>query len=246
MKTADKILLIAFGLVIIGLIATFVTLRMELTREVYKGSGHIVSEERTLASFTEIEARGNVIIHLEQSNNHGVRIETDDNLIGFVETTVRRGRLKIRLEELIHEQSTINLYVLFNELNHLEANLGSHYISAETLYGDVLTQQLGSGARSMLLLSFKEVDVRMRSGAFSKLSGNTQLLRIEASGGSILNARELHANNCNVSSKSGAQVRVFVTEKLDSRASSGGIIRYHGKPSIKSWRSSSGGQIIQK
>ncbi len=246
MKTANKILLTALGILFIVIIAVFITLRIELSREAHKGSGHIVTEERSLAGFTEIEARGNLIIHIEQSENHNVMIEADDNLIEFVETTVSRGRLRIRLTEPIRSKSHINLYVQLQDLSRLEGNAGSHFISNEGLHGTVLTKELGSGARSALYLFYDELNVILKSGSFSNLSGSTNDFSVEVTSGAVIDASRLEALTCKVISKSGAEAFVFVSESLTANASSGGLINYHGNPAHKSWNTSGGGQIIKK
>ncbi len=246
MKTVNKILLTALGILFLAIIAVFITLRIELSREAHKGSGHIVTEERTLTDFTEIEARGNLVIHLEQSDNHKVKIEADDNLIEFIETRVSRGQLRIRLTEPVRSQSYINLYVQFQDLYHIEGTAGSHFFSTDDLHGEVLTKELGSGARSVLSLFYDELNVTLKSGSFSNLSGRTNKFSVEGTTGAIIDASQLTALACEATSKSGAEVTVFVSESLTANASSGGLINYHGNPGHKSWNISSGGQIIEK
>lgn len=246
MKTVNKILLTALGIILIALIAIFITLRIELSREVHKGSGQIVSQERVLNSFTEVESRGNLVIYLIQSDNHGVTVETDHNLIDFLETSVRGERLRIRLTEPVRSHSEIKLYVQIPDLIRIEGNAGSQFKTSETLHGDLLSIELGSGARGTLALDYEQLSVSLKSGAFSKLSGNVNAFFGEGSSGSILDARSLISATSEVASKSGAEVTVFVTESLTANASSGGVIKYHGNPAHKSWRSSSGGEIIAK
>lgn len=246
MKTVNKILLTALGILFLAIIAVFVTLRIELSREAHRGSGHIVTEERTLAEFTEIEARGNLFIYLQQSDNHKVMIEADDNLIDFIETSVRRGRLQIRLTEPVRSQSSINLYVQFQDLYHIQGNAGSHFISTDDLHGEVLTKELGSGARSVLSLYYDELNVTLKTGSFSNLSGSTNNFSVEGSTGAIIDASQLNALACEATSKSGAEVTVFVSESLTANASSGGLINYYGNPTHKSWKTSGGGEIIEK
>lgn len=246
MKTVNKILLTALGIILVAIVLFFITLRIELSRDAHKGSGQIVTEERTLIGFTEIEARGNLVIHLEQSDNNAVTIETDDNLIEFIETRVRRGRLQIRITEPVHSNSRINLYVQFEDLYDIEGNAGSHFISKSGIQGEVLTKDLSSGAKSTMSLFYDELNLKLKSGAFSKLSGMVPNFSVEASSGSILDGRQLTTEVCDARSKSGAEITVYVTESLTANASSGGFINYFGNPSHKSWNTSSGGQIIQK
>ncbi len=246
MKTVNKILLAALGLLIFGIVMVFISLRTELSKEVHRGSGHIVSEVRTEAAFTEIGARGHVTIHLEQADQHDIRVEADDNLMGLVETKVRRGRLNIRLTNPVHPDSNINVFVRANTINRIEGAASCHFVAEEALSGSFLGLHLSSGAKSTLLLAYDTLEVELKSGAFAKLSGSTQTISVEGSSGSILNAKELHAIHCDVASKTGSQLTVYASERLQANSKSGGQIYYYGEPSIKSWNKSFGGEIIKK
>ena len=57
------------------------------------GSGHVVSEVRSVVGFTEIEVVGGQRVVVQRSHQEGVEVFADDNLLHLIETEVRDGTL---------------------------------------------------------------------------------------------------------------------------------------------------------
>jgi hypothetical protein len=55
------------------------------------GSGNIVTEVRETGSFTGIRVSGGFEVELRHAGNEEVIVEADDNIIKYINTTVRKG-----------------------------------------------------------------------------------------------------------------------------------------------------------
>ena len=60
-----------------------------------RGSGRLVQEKRSVAGFHAVAASLPCAVNLVQGNTEGVDIETDDNLLAAIETTVEDGELQL-------------------------------------------------------------------------------------------------------------------------------------------------------
>src|SRR5689334_22907266 len=60
-----------------------------------KGSGKKASETRKVAAFRAIDFTGSGRVDYKIGSPQSVRVETDDNLLPNVETTVKNGKLRI-------------------------------------------------------------------------------------------------------------------------------------------------------
>lgn len=60
-----------------------------------RGSGHAVTEGRTVPSFTAVELAGTNAVIVRVGSPRSVAVTADDNLVDHVSTTVRDGRLVI-------------------------------------------------------------------------------------------------------------------------------------------------------
>ena len=87
-----------------------------------KGSGHVITEDRPVGDFTEIEATAVIDIILRQGDAASVKIEADDNLMQNIKTDVSHGRLEISMPKnfRLGGNSTIKAYITIKNLEELE------------------------------------------------------------------------------------------------------------------------------
>jgi len=81
--------------------------------EKIKGSGTLVSEERPLANFNNIEASGSYDLVITQDASQKVVVKTDDDIMPYVETEVSGGTLKIFFSDRYHnyEPTSMTVYI---------------------------------------------------------------------------------------------------------------------------------------
>src|SRR5688500_877874 len=60
------------------------------------GDGRITTEQKTVGSFHSIDVSGNVIVHVKQDSSAGVKLETDANLMQYLEVFTSGNTLVIR------------------------------------------------------------------------------------------------------------------------------------------------------
>ncbi len=92
----------------------------------------------------------------------------------------------------------------------------------------------------------EEIDINVSSSGTAILSGKTRDMEANVSSAGDLSAYELKTQYCDIDCSSAGDANVFVTEKLDARASSAGNINFRGNPKRKSVRSSSAGDIDER
>ena len=78
------------------------------------------------------------------------------------------------------------------------------------------------------------------SGADIRVSGRANLMYADASSGSDIKAQDLEVKVCHAHARSGADIKVLVTESLMADASSGADIHYSGDPRVETKKSASG------
>ena len=80
-------------------------------------------------------------------------------------------------------------------------------------------------------LEVQDLDMSVSDKASALLGGSARYLTLQASGGQV-NAAELETMSARVSAQSNAEVRVWVTDRLEARTSTGAVLRYKGEPAI--------------
>lgn len=246
MKTANKILLIAFGLLLVSIVSIMLIMRKELLKEPLAGSGQVITEARETLPFMDIEIIGKLEVYLQQGESLDIHVEADDNLLEFIDTSIEDNKLRIGLTSPVSTESPIIVNITLNDLSRLRASSNAAIVTSDQLIGRYLEIELSSGAQSTLDLNFEKVKIGLGSGAQATLYGEAHELLVESSTGSELDARYFKVANCDITTRSGSESKVYVTDFLKATARSGSRIYYRGEPSRREWFTSGSGTIEEE
>ncbi len=246
MKTANKILLVAFGLSVISILSLMLIIRKELSKEPLVGSGKVMTEIRKTLPFMDIEVIGNLEVRLQHGDSLDIIIEADDNLLEFIDTGIEDNKLRIGLTGPVSKESQLIVNITLTDLSRLKASNNAVVIANDRLTGSYLEIELSSGAQSTLDLNFEKANISLSSGAKATLYGEAEELLVNSSTGSELDARYFKVTDCDITTRSGSESKVYVTEFLKATARSGSSIYFRGEPSRREWFTSGGGTIKEE
>jgi hypothetical protein len=113
--------------ILVGLVLVFSILACDFTTsgdwggETVRGSGVVVEEDREVSNVSGIELAMPGTLHMIMGSGESLRIEAEDNLLRYIETEVRAGRLVIETRQGIRLQTTrpINYYLIVDELKSI-------------------------------------------------------------------------------------------------------------------------------
>ncbi|MEM6720020.1 MAG: head GIN domain-containing protein [Bacteroidota bacterium] len=208
-----------------------------------KGNRNVVTEERDAEeSFTIVKASEGLDVYITQSETAAIEVEADENVIGLIATDINNGVLKIHTEKNIGRCKSKKVHVSLPNIEKIISTSGADVFSTSPIVADNLEVKSNSGADVKVEVEAENVSCSSSSGADIKISGSADSLEATASSGSDIHARDFVVKDCNASASSGADVTVYVTEKLVARSSSGGDVNYYGNPgSVSKNKSVSGG-----
>jgi len=192
-----------------------------------RGSGDVVEETRTVSGFTAVELATLGTLHIEVGDTESLRIEAEDNLMGYLETEVRSGRLRIGTQEDIR----------------LDATKPVHYYLTVTGLDTIVISSSGDIEMGELVADALEVDINS-SGNLDIASGQvkTQYVTISSSGN--YTAKDLVSAEAEVRLNSSGSATIWVQETLKANLNSSGDLRYRGNPTVDATTNSSG-DVIQ-
>ena len=177
-----------------------------------RGNGKIKTEERSITDFSELEANGMFEIDW-RSGPPSLTITTDENLLSYLETGARDGKLSLRARERV--LPTKGLKVVVSSSNRT----GSKLTGASELVAHQLT---GS--------SFA---VQTTGAAEVKLDGQIDHLLADMTGASELSAKSLQTRTAEISTTGAASADVSVSESLKVSITGAGEVVYHGNPTVQ-------------
>ncbi len=233
---------------VVGLLAVAVLLLSACAITPVRGSGNVVTEEREVSGFDSVALSGVGEVFITQGDEEALTIETDDNLMRYIESEVRDGRLELRIADNtipIPSQSII-YRVSVVDLTELDSS-GAGSFEIGELDTDRLDVSL-SGAGNIRIDSLSATDLAVTiSGAGNvELAGQVGTQEIDMSGLGNYNAPDLESQTASVRISGAGSAVVWVLDTLDVEISGAGNVEYYGSPEVPREIISGAGRVTSR
>lgn len=186
-----------------------------------------------LPAFTRVEASGAFDVVFERvpdSEAPKIVYDTKGSYTTKFRAEVKDRVLHIRERIDSRRPERTQVRVCYNTLSSF-ALTDAKASLADTLRQSLLDVALSGGASLEGALEVQDLDMSVSDKASALLGGSARYLTLQVSGGQV-NAAELESMSARVSAQSNAEVRVWVTDRLEARTSTGAVLRYKGEPAI--------------
>ena len=221
-------------LVLIVLIAASLACSIPFGITTVRGSGNVVTEEREVNGFESIALSGVGRVIITQGDDESLSIETDDNLMRYIETEVRNGTLELGLARNtipIPTQSII-FRVSVNDLTGLTSS-GAGSFEIDGLDTDRLKVTLsGAGDLGIDSLSATDLVVTISGAGNVEVGGQVEAQEIDMSGFGNYNARDLESQTASVRISGAGNAVIWAQDTLDVEISGAGNVEYYGSPNV--------------
>ena len=176
------------------------------------GSGVRQKEKRDLPTFTSISTEGALNITIVSQQKQGVEIEGDDNILPLVTTEVSDNVLHLKSIRNFSTQDSIRVKITIPNLEGLTAS--------------------GAGKINISGLKNDKFELDMNGAPAIKVSGETKVVNIDASGAGKIDAHKLRAARAIVDSKGVSRVELYAAEELNVTISGPSHVIYEGDPVV--------------
>lgn len=210
---------------------------------VVRGSGNVVEEERQVSGFTGVALGGIGDLTIEVGEEETLRIEAEDNLLGYIETEVRDGTLRIQSRDKVNlkPKRSIRFYVTVKELDTIVlSGLGdievpdletSRFAVRISGMGDVKAGELNADRLDGIISGMGDLEIA---------GGQVEAQNIIISGVGEYRAGDVRSDAVEITTSGVGSATVWATETLDVLISGSGSVNYYGTPRIDFSRSGSG------
>ncbi|WP_080776597.1 DUF4252 domain-containing protein [Chryseobacterium phocaeense] len=240
--------------------------RNSLTSE--NNSSYLNGEARNVGEFSGISVSTGVNVVFKQESPASVKVIADADKLQYIITKVENGILKVYVDNkgtknLRFKNLSVNISA--PRMNSIKASSGANFNVVNSIRENDLVIDASSGAN--VKGDFKisnTIDVGISSGANIRAGMTTGTLMVKASSGSngaiegkadsgiidissgaLLKADNLRMDNLEAEATSGGNLSVNVSSRLKVKASSGGLVRYKGRPEIESNISKTSGGTLK-
>jgi hypothetical protein len=199
-----------------------------------RGSGNVVTQERQVSGFDSVALSGVGEVFITQGDAESLTVETDDNLMRYIETEVRNGTLELRSADntIPIPSQSITFRVSVVNLTGLDSS-GAGSFQINGLDTDRLKVTL-SGAGDIGINSLKATDLEIQSSGAGNIqaAGAVETQEIDLSGLGNYNAPDLESRTASVHMSGAGNAVVWALDTLDVGISGAGNVEYFGSPQV--------------
>jgi hypothetical protein len=213
--------------------------------DIVRGNGTVRFESRDVPSFSGIENQGSGLVRFSQGATRQVTVETDANILPYVETEVRGGVLVLRTRPGMSINPTRLVFrVTTPELQTIGIKGSGDFRMDTALATDVLTILIeGSGSLDGAITA-DAVTADIRGSGDITLGGKARLAQFAIDGSGDITAADLSATDAQVVIRGSGSVTLQASGTLDVNISGSGDVRYQGGAKV-TVRSSGSGTVKQ-
>ncbi|MEJ7588173.1 MAG: DUF2807 domain-containing protein [Ferruginibacter sp.] len=149
-----------------------------------RGSGNIVSENRQTGDFTGVSVGGAFTVEIRNGTGTEVKVEADDNVINFIETSVSGNTLKIRMKDgASFNDAHYKVYITAAEINSVNSSgAATVQVKDELKSKEKISLDVSGAAGIVASVNAPEISAEISGAGNIELSGKTRDYTAEVSG----------------------------------------------------------------
>jgi hypothetical protein len=200
------------------------------------GSGHVVTESRTVADFTSVSVDYPAEVVLQQGASQSASVQAEDNLLPQLDLRVAGGVLHIENRETSYSRRVnptrpVRITLTVKDLNELDLP-SAGTVSVGGLQTDHLNVSVsGAGTVSLSKLDVQSLTVNLSGAGTVNADGKAANLKMNLSGIGSFKGADLAAGTANVDLSGVGSTTLWVTNWLDATISGTGSVDYYGQSS---------------
>jgi hypothetical protein len=178
------------------------------------GSGNVVTEFRPISGFTGFSFSGEGELNITQGSTESLSITTDDNLMEYIETSVRGGILTIEFRDGVQ----------------LDPSNGITYDIAVIELNSITFSGAGSITAASLDVAADTFSFSVSGAVECSIAGQVDSQNIAVSGTLTCDAPDFQCSDATVDISGVGNITLWATSTLDVTISGVGDVYYWGSP----------------
>lgn len=211
-----------------------------------KGNGHIETDERTVNSFHSVQVQGAIDVFVSQGELQPVKIETDENLLKYVEVEQHGETIVIKNKHGYNLRPTqkVKVYVTSPEYKSLEVSGACNIVGQTKISSHEPLDLSVSGAGDIKMeVEAPKLSADISGSGTVDLKGQTRDFDLGLSGAAKARCFEMLAENTQVDISGAGSADVYASVKLDAEVSGAGSVKYKGSATNVNQQVSGAGSV---
>ncbi|MGB6150663.1 MAG: head GIN domain-containing protein [Pricia sp.] len=233
---------------VLGLVVLFTTSCAGQWGKGIKGNGNTVSIDRSVGEYDEIAVAGWFDVDLVDGKEGELTIEGEENLLEYIVTEVKNGKLVIKQEKGVNLKPSnrnggIRITVPVERIDALYLSGSADIVGKTTIKTSKFETNMSGSGDITLDLETSSISASMSGSGDMNLSGKTTDFNATISGSGDIKAYDLIADKVEATVSGSADIKVTANKMLKARVSGSGDISYRGNPTKVDTKTSGSGDI---
>ncbi len=197
------------------------------------GNNHVISEKRSVAGFSKVSLAGPFDVELTPGEEYAVSIETDENLMEYINVDKDGSRLKIKVREGVNIRSRngIKIKISMPRTDAVDfAGSGTFHVNGTIRNDEKVNISMAGSASFEGAFSCPETKFEIAGSGSINASGQTRTSEIDIAGSGDYLGDELLAEEVKISIAGSGKAHVYASTKLNISIAGSGDVFYKGKP----------------
>ncbi|MCX2719969.1 head GIN domain-containing protein [Lentiprolixibacter aurantiacus] len=213
-----------------------------------KGNGKLVTIERSVGDYDAIAVAGWFDVNLVNGREGELSIKGEENLLEYIKTEVKNGKLTIKVKKGYNLQSAnkkngILVTVPIESINSVSLSGSGDIVSKDVLKAGEFSASISGSGDISLAIEADVLKTAISGSGDIELSGKARNFEVQVSGSGDVGAFDLTADHVTANVSGSADIRVTANESITARVSGSGDILYKGNPEKVNSKASGSGDI---
>ncbi|MCK9220307.1 MAG: DUF2807 domain-containing protein [Bacteroidales bacterium] len=195
------------------------------------GNGNVVKETRPVSSFDALDVSGAFDVYIKQGDAEGLVIETDDNLLPSIKTTVVGHTLKIETKNPIHHVTVLKAYITVKDLKKIDVSGAVDIQTENRLTVPELSIDASGASDSKMEIAVQRLKLDCSGASKMSFSGTAVNVEMDLSGSSDIFAYDLISETYSFEISGAGDAQINVSKSIKASISGAGSVKYKGSPS---------------
>lgn len=198
------------------------------------GNGISATQARPVSGFDKVNSSGQFDVHITNGAEFKVEINSEENLIPYIETRVSENTLLIDIPGLhsVRNRLPMMVNITLPTLAGIKQS-GSGNITTDYFTCDKIELFISGSGSISTSVDANIVDATISGSGWIKIAGDANQSNLAISGSGNIDSYNLLVNSCNANISGSGNMQVNASKSVYAKISGSGNIYYTGNPAIE-------------
>jgi hypothetical protein len=170
-----------------------------------------------------------------QIGSEFIEISADENLISYIEPTVKNGQLEISINKkvVLQPSDKVQMIIGIKNLENLSCSGNTHITSSDTIKSNLLNFEIVGSGNINLIIQTNVSSASISGSGNINLQGTCEELTASVAGSGRIYTQDLVAQTVNARISGSGSATVYAIEFLNVNIAGSGNLMYKGSPQVQ-------------